>query len=66
MNVIYRRFNRINQAPISVLDLRALFKIGFALKAFAEVNNAFDQSYTLTGNVPMPGRWVSVGFLWKR
>ena len=54
---------RINYKDYTLLDA----KISYSLRKFsiyADVNNLTNVQYIEAAAVPMPGRWVSVGFKW--
>ena len=62
LSIIYRNYQRFTKETMEIFDLKVIYKPIPSISFIAEANNVFNKSYTLTGNVPMPGRWISLGF----
>lgn len=46
--------------PFFLLHVRAKYQYN-GLNAYVDVNNILDKQYSDLGNIPQPGRWISVG-----
>nr|WKN34235.1 TonB-dependent receptor [Tunicatimonas sp. TK19036] len=60
-SVRLRYLNRMTQADYWVLDNRLYYQAP-NWSAFVEATNLTDTKYTEAGYVPMPGRWLRLGF----
>jgi vitamin B12 transporter len=58
--ISYRYYDRIAMDNYQVVDTRLFFQ-GKKLGGFLEATNLFDEQYTETTMVTLPGRWVKAG-----
>jgi iron complex outermembrane receptor protein len=56
----YRYYDRISLPTYQIVDTRLFFQ-GNRLAGFLEATNLFDEAYTETTLVTLPGRWVKAG-----
>lgn len=59
-SVRYRYVDRVNLEDYSLVDLRLMWKTS-KTNLFLEATNLFNQTYTETNLVEMPGRWIRAG-----
>jgi vitamin B12 transporter len=58
--IAYRYYDRIAMDNYQIVDTRLFFQ-GKKLAGFVEATNLFDEQYTETTMVTLPGRWVKAG-----
>ncbi len=62
-NLMLKYGERSDQSKHSVVDTNIKYRIGSKIYVFFSLNNIFDESYTETNLVPMPGRNFLFGFI---
>ena len=60
-SVNYRYADRVDQATYAIVDTRVMWQTQKWM-IYIDVTNIFDQQYTETNLVTLPGRWVRGGF----
>lgn len=60
-SVNYRYADRVDQATYAIVDTRVMWQTKKWM-IYIDVTNIFDQQYTETNLVTLPGRWVRGGF----
>ena len=62
-NLMFKYGERSDQSNHSVVDTNIKYRVGSKGYVFFSLNNIFDESYTETNLVPMPGRNFLFGFI---
>lgn len=57
----FRYLDRVSLEDYQLIDMKLRYK-GANFGAFVSVNNLMDTAYRETNLVPMPGRWLGIGF----
>lgn len=63
LSIAARYQQRVNYKDYTLLDARLAYTAK-RFSIYADVNNLGDVQYIEAGAVPMPGRWVTLGFKW--